>query len=265
MKTNFPTTDPTLNAILHEFTQRAQVILGSNLIALYLQGSFGVGDWDIYSDVDFLAAVEQDLSEREVSELNAMHAHIYDLGPEWARHLEGSYFPKELLKRGDPARTPLYYLDNTARSMIRSDHDNTLVVRWVVREHGIPLVGPDPRELIDPVPAADLKQEVRATMSEWAEEIFKGSYNINNRWAQPFAVISYCRMLQTLHTGTIESKIAGVRWGMGALDSRWTDLIQRAWEDRPDPNTKYRQKADPQDVQSTVEFIHYALSEGGKI
>ena len=134
------------------------------------------------------------------------------------------------------------------------------MVRWVTRECGITLAGPPPATLIEPVTAAALRREVRATMREWAEDITAGRYRIENRWAQPFVVLSYCRMLHTLRTGRIGSKLAGVRWGMGALDARWASLIQRAWDDRPDPPRKARLPADPQDLAATLDFMRSAIA-----
>ena len=259
MNTKFPTSDPELNTVLHEFVTSVQTILGSNFVSAYLQGSFAIGDWDTDSDVDFLVVVDHDISDMDLSALQAMHARIYNLETEWAKHLEGSYFTKEILKRSDPTKKEIWFLDNTFDKLILSDHDNTLVVRWVVREYGITLAGVDARELIDPVSADDLQQEVLAIMQKWAGEIFAGQWSMDNLWAQPFAVLGYCRMLHTLYTGRIASKLSGVTWAKSKLDSRWVSLIQRAWEERPNPSLKVRQTADPSEVNSTLEFISYAL------
>ena len=171
MNKNFPTSDSELNAILHEFVTSAQAILGNNFISAYLQGSFAVGDWDKDSDVDFTIVIEHEVSDADVLALQTMHARIFNVESEWAKHLEGSYFPKNILKSGDPMKKELLYLDNAHDKLIMSDHDNSLVVRWVVREYGITLAGFDPKELIDPVPADDLRQEVLAIMNEWAVDI----------------------------------------------------------------------------------------------
>jgi predicted nucleotidyltransferase len=259
MNTAFPTSNSELNAVLHEFVAGVQQILNKNLVSIYLQGSFAIGDWDMDSDVDFLIATEHEVPVADLPALQAMHARIYNLESEWAKHLEGSYFPKGILKISDPSRTKLLYLDNTHDKLIMSDHDNTLVVRWVVREYGITMAGCDPKELIEPVPADDLRQEVSTTMCEWAEEILDGKWKMDNGWAQPFAVLSYCRMLHTLHTGRIASKPSGAQWAKSSLDSRWTGLIQRAWGERPNPSLKVQQAADVNEVSSTVEFINYAL------
>ncbi len=248
-----------LNSVLSRLVGGIENTLKENLIGCYLQGSFAVGDWDIHSDVDFLVAIDQPLTARNVSDLQDLHARIYDLSSPWAQHLEGSYFPKNILRCGDPAGTPLFYLDNTARELIPSNHDNNLVVRWVVREKGILLSGPDPKQLIDPIRAEDLKAEILATMQEWQAQILSGMYKMDNRWAQPFVVLSYCRMLQTLQTGRIHSKSAGAGWARKNLDPRWFDLIDRALADRPEPSLKVVLPADPEDVQLTRDFMRYAL------
>jgi hypothetical protein len=254
-----PTSDPELNAVLHEFVTGIQSLLGENFIAAYLQGSFAVGDWDADSDVDFLVAIGHDISEADLPALQTLHARLYRLENSWAQHLEGSYFPRELLKHGDPTKKPLLFLDNAHDVLIRSDHDNSLVMRWVVREYGITLAGPNADELIDPVSADDLRAEISVVMEDWSKNILAGRWQMNNRWAQPFAVLSYCRMLHTLQTGRIHSKLAGVRWAEKTLDRQWTGLIQHAWEARPNPSLKVQQKADANDVENTLAFIQYAL------
>ncbi len=258
------TPNPELNAVLHQLVNGVQAVLGENFMAAYLQGSFALGDWDQDSDVDFLVAIQHDVSDADMLALQSVHSKIYNLETGWAQHLEGSYFPKEILKCADPTRTRLVYLDNAHEELIRSEHDNTLVVRWVVREYGITLAGPAPQALIGPLSADDLRQEVWATMQGWAQQIFADPEQMNNRWYQPYAVLSYCRMLHTLQTGRIASKPAGAQWAESALEPRWVGLIRRAWEERPDPSLKVRQKADPDDFARTLEFIQYALTASRK-
>jgi predicted nucleotidyltransferase len=259
-----PTPYPELNAVLREWLNTVREVLGDNFLAAYLQGSFALGDFDEHSDVDFLVALREEVSEPQLAGLQAAHARIYDLGSDWAKHLEGSYYPEKDLRRCDPASPPPWFLDNTFKVLARDPHDNTLVVRWVTRESGISLAGPDPKTLIDPVAAGDLKREVRATMRDWGSEILADPARVNNRWYQPYAVLSYCRMLHTLHTGTVESKPASARWAESALDPRWKGLIRRAWAERPNPSLKVRQPADPTDLQNTFEFIENALQLGSR-
>lgn len=255
MSAHQPTAFPDLNLVLTDLVRSAQSILQTNFVAAYLQGSFALGAGDRDSDVDWLIVIREDLSDQELAALQAMHHRIFASPSPWAQHLEGSYFPQDVLRQADPVKRPLYYLDNGSQELIRSAHDNELVVRWVTREHGITLAGPEAARLIEPVPATDLRQEVIETIHQWGDEILSGAYNINNRWAQPFAVISYCRMLHTLDTDRIDSKPAGVQWAKANLAHRWLPLIESAWAERPNPTTRVTEVADAADVQRTLDFI----------
>lgn len=258
----FPTPYADLNAVLEALVARQRGILDGTLVGVYLQGSFATGGCDRDSDVDWVAVTRRDLNDGEVARLQAMHGRLYGLESGWAQHLEGSYFPAGVLRPWARAGEPLWYLDNGATALERSAHDNSVVVRWVLREDGIALCGPAAATLIDPIPREALSAEVRATMREWGAALLADPAALDNRWYQPFAVLSYCRMLHTLATGRVGSKPEAARWAAGALDGRWAGLIARAWGERTDQYGKVRQKADPGDLGLTVEFIRYALGEG---
>ena len=130
-----------------------------------------------------------------------------------------------------------------------------------MRERGIALLGPDPRTLVAPVPADALHREIVETMRTWREQLLANPAALNNRFYQPCAVLSYCRMLHTLQIGRIESKPAGAAWAKLTLDGRWGPLIQQAMEDRPgDAAWKVQQEARSPDLESTWEFMQYALA-----
>ena len=228
----------------------------------YLQGSFAVGDFDEHSDVDFIVVTENELSSEQVAALQVMHDRVYMLESAWAQHLEGSYFPRQILR--DPARRglPLWYLDHGARALIRSDHCNTLLVRWVVRARGVTLAGPAPDSLVEPVSTEMLRAEMYATLMTWGEAILADPAPYNNRFYQSFIVLSYCRMLHDLERGYPGSKRAGAAWAKAALDPVWADLIDSAWDGRPDPAHQIREPADHQAFARTLQLVQYGMKEG---
>jgi predicted nucleotidyltransferase len=255
-----PTVYAQLNAVLVDLVEGAKNVLGPNFLAAYLQGSFALGDPDLHSDVDFLIVTHDEVSPLEESQLQTMHEKFPDLDVDWAKHLEGSYVAKAALKRPDPARTPWLYVDNGSRMLERSEHDNTAVTRWVVREYGVILDGPDPKSLVDPVTAAELRAEVAAVIPEWAGKLRADPEGMNNAWRQPHTVLSYCRTLQTLDSGRVTSKLEAGRWALRTLDSEWSNLIQRALDDRPDPWRRARESSDPAIVERTWAFIDYVVA-----
>lgn len=257
----FPTPYSDLNQVLSTLVSRIQAILDKNLVGFYLQGSFAVGDFDRDSDVDFLVVIENELSSDQVDALQVMHDQIYQLESKWAQHLEGSYFPREILRHHSKQGSQLWYLDNGARSLIQSDHCNTIVVRWVVREKGVTLAGPAPKALIDPISVDLLRADIYETIMTWGQEILDDPARFNNRFYQGFIVLSYCRMLHDLHRGTNGSKREGAEWAKVTLGPGWSDLIDRTWATRPDPSQKVRQPADPQDFDRTLKFVQYVMNE----
>jgi hypothetical protein len=231
-------------------------VLGENLVGAYLQGSFAVGDADEHSDVDFLVVLERELREEEQRALQALQKRLFALPNRWAQHLEGSYVPRDQLRRLDPERRGWFYFDNGATEPAWDNHDNTAVVRWSLRERGIVLAGPDPRTLVDRVTAAELRADALRTLEEWEEWL-----PTLKRWSarlQPLAVLSYCRILHTLEKGTIGSKGEAGEWALEALAPEWRGLVRRALDDRPDPWAKVRRNANPAAVAETCAFADYA-------
>jgi len=257
-----PTVFPELNEVLGELVRSVREALGGNFVAAYLQGSFAVGDADEHSDVDFLVVTKEEVTGEQEAALQAMHQRLYEVESPWAQHLEGSYIPRERLRRVDAARAPLLYLDNGSTELIRDNHDNTAVVRWSLREHGVVLAGPDPKSLVDPVPAEELRRDVLEAMEEW-ETWLRDSEDGIGRRLQGLLVLSYCRILHTLATGRVVSKREAGEWALGALEPEWTGLIQAALDDRPDPWRKVHQPADPDAAARSLAFMAYARGVAG--
>jgi Domain of unknown function (DUF4111)/Nucleotidyltransferase domain len=241
-----------------------QAILGESFCGAYLQGSFALGDADEESDVDFLVVTHDAVTDAQAAELQAMHRRIYALETPWAQHLEGSYPPREALRRVDPARSPWLYLDNGATDLVRDHHCNTAVVRWTLREHGVVLAGPPAETLVDPVSADELRSEMQTAARDWAEWAREPHPRFGpgamSRRQQSLLVLSFCRVLHTLASGRVTSKPEAGRWALQALDSEWASLIRRALDGRPDQWGQVHQQADERAVRRTLAFLDYALA-----
>ena len=127
---------------------------------------------------------------------------------------------------------PFLFLNNGSRILVRSEHDNTNVVRWLLREQGIVLHGPPAAALIDPVEPGALAAEVRQLAASFGNSLLTGETLLDALQLQGFTVIFYCRVLQSLATGRIPSKPGARRWGLAELGPRWGPLIEDAWRQR---------------------------------
>jgi hypothetical protein len=259
---------PELREVLHAFAGQVISGLGDNLTGLYMVGSLASGDFDSDSDVDFLAVTKGKLDKAGRIELQRIHTDIQKLGSYPAHHLEGSYISlKDLNDQETVGKKPLFYFDNGSITPEWSVHDNQWHVRWILRERGLTLFGVKPGSLMPAVPLQALLDEVRTAMHDH-REIFKNEMDgplsfCNSRFGQPHFVLTYCRMLQTLSTGTVQSKKAGMEWARKVVDNRWVLLIDQAWEERKGVRygIKIGQRAESERLTETLEFIDYAISQ----
>ena len=259
---------PELRQVLETFVSGVQDAVSANYVGAYLVGSLATGDFDRDSDIDFLVVTDGELTDPQVQSVRALHFEMHRLGCYPAQHLEGSYIPRDLLNRADQVGTqPLWYIDNGSTVLERSLHDNNWHVRWILRERAIILSGPDPKGLVQPVLPEALLSEMPVSFeklkSAFVSEIDKPLGWFNTRFAQSFTVLTCCRMLHTLESGVVRSKLAGVKWAERSLDKEWHKLIRQAWAEREGVRfgVKVRQLADTKRLQETARFIAYVQNE----
>jgi hypothetical protein len=207
----------------------AREVLGARFAGMYLYGSLATGDFaPERSDIDFLVVTEVELPDATVAALADLHARLAASGDPWFAHLEGSYVPREAMRRYDPegARHPHLPVGEALR--IEQHGADWVIQRWVLREHGVVLAGPEPRTFIDPV----TRPELRAAVAElvrgfWARQLVENDF-LAPREYQVFAVLSMCRALHTLECGGMLSKTAAARWAAGRLGDPWRATVERA-------------------------------------
>jgi predicted nucleotidyltransferase len=259
---------PELRDVLSVFADEIAAELGENLVGIYLVGSLASGDFDADSDVDFLVVTNTELTEASMKPLQEIQAKIHDMDGYPAKHLEGSYISLAALNDWKTVgKKKLYYFDNGSTTYERSTHDNQWHVRWILRERGITLLGPKPETILPEIPLHELRNEIKVAMLDvkqfFEDEIDRPLSFFNSRFGQSFTVLTYCRMLHTLHTGTVQSKKAGMHWAKQAVEQKWANLIEQAWQEREGVRfmLKIRQRAEQTLLYETLEFLRYAVSQ----
>lgn len=257
---------PELREVLSIFADEVAAELKENLVGMYLVGSIALGDFDLDSDVDFLVVTNTELAEANMKPLQDIQTTIHEMDCYPAKHLEGSYISISDLNDWETVgKKKLYYFDNGSTEYEQTIHDNQWHVRWILRERGITLVGQKPETILRAIPLNKLIGEIKASMLQ-SKEIFQGEINsplsfCNSRFGQSFFVLTYCRMLHTLHTGTVQSKKAGAAWAKQFVDAKWVKLIDQAWNEREGVRfmIKIHQRAEQSSLYETLEFVKYAI------
>jgi hypothetical protein len=143
--------------------------------------------------------------------------------------LEGSYVHKELIRRHDPNGAPCPTV-NEGKFFLDQRGSDWIIQRHVVREYGVVIGGPDPRTLIDPVSPEDIRSSVMGVLQEWWFPMLN-----NPSWLRDhddhyraFAVITMCRVIHALETGTITSKPKAIQFTRTKVPKHWLQLIDKA-------------------------------------
>lgn len=252
------TRDPEIQALLDQLLNQVQSILGSHFIGMYLDGSLTNNTFDQASDIDFIVVSDQEIRGELFLALQSMHDRIASLETPWAIQLEGSYISAQALRRYDPGNAlhPNLERGPGERLKLVEHHADWVLHRAIVRERGIVLVGPDPKQLIDPISATQLREAICSMLPIWAGYILDHPTVLHSRGYQSYVVLSLCRMLYTLQFGTIASKFEASQWAKQDLDQNWKPLIERAWKGRFIPDTD----SIAEDRYVTQEFLHHTLA-----
>jgi hypothetical protein len=243
---------PDVNAVLRELMSSVQDILGNRLLGMYLNGSLALGDFTHHrSDIDFVAVTHDALSPEMVSGLRTMHGRIAADFPRWGSELEGIYIPKHALRRYDPADANYPHIERGGHLIV--EHlDTTWIIQYhILREHGITLAGPPPHTLIDPIGPDELRKAQADLIRGWWALMVNDPFRLRHSGYQAYAVLTMCRILYTLHHGTIVSKPTAARWAQQAEAKPWAALIEQA--------LGWRELGEEAEVKEAVGLIRYVV------
>ena len=253
-QTTQPTAYPDVNAVLHELLSSVQAILGEYFVGLYLYGSLSSGDFNPgASDIDFIVVTTDDLPEEMIRLLSEMHVHLAaDRHLKWATKLEGAYISRQAVRRYDATHPPYPFLNEDQFHLTQLGTD-WIIQRHIIREQGVVIAGPEPKTLIDPVSAQDIRDAVLGIIRDWWQPMLDAPDFLQAGGGhQVFAILTMCRVLYTLHHGDVASKPVSARWALKKVDPRWVSLIEEAlaWQN----GMKFDK------LNETVEFIRYTVA-----
>lgn len=223
-----------VNELVQAVLDGARGVLGECFVGMYLDGSLANGGFDQGSDIDFVVVSEEAVAGDLFLVLREMHNRISRLDTPWAIQLEGSYISRQGIRRYDPAATLFPNLERGPGERLKmAEHDRLWAVhRWILRERGIRVVGPEPRMLIDLVETAELREGALHTLGTWASGLAEHPEQMNSKGYQSYVVLTLCRILYTLECGTVVSKQMAADWAMGTQGERFGKLIEQALRER---------------------------------
>ncbi|MFJ6651818.1 aminoglycoside adenylyltransferase domain-containing protein [Microbacterium sp. NPDC091313] len=218
-----------LDAVLARVVANAAEVYGTELVGVYLEGSFALGGADEESDCDAVIVVARGTSVEQLARLRDAHRALAAHDP-WARRLELSYAPAAELADIAATGRAWPYLDHGSDRLELEAHGDTLVTRWVLHHCGIALTGAPPASVAPDVPVPRMRADAAARIARSAG-IWREGFAWD-AWGQRYAVLTMARLLRTARRGDVVSKPEAVAWARGVLDPGWHDLVTTALAER---------------------------------
>ena len=228
--TAYPQIDETLRALL----SGSRAILSDDLFGMYLFGSLASGGFDAEtSDIDFVVVTRADIGAATQAALGRLNARMQAGGSPWAAKLEGSFLPLHVFEDFNPTCAMYPTIGMGGRYGLDHKGIEHALQRFLLREDGIALAGPEPKTFIAPVGPQALKAEALDLLQGWWQSQLDDPVRLRRRGYQAYAVVTMCRALHTLATGGVASKPAAARWARPRVPEPSRALIDRAlvWRD----------------------------------
>jgi predicted nucleotidyltransferase len=214
-----------LSVLLQELKTQLPILLGRNLVGVYLYGSLTQGAFNPKrSDVDLIVVTRRDLSATEFRRVAAWLKRTRAAN-DWTARLQMSFLIRDQVLTMN-AKACLYQFGE----LRRSGSDGNPIIWLNVLRSGVVLYGTRPESFVPEITreilSAALVREVgylRAEICEQPQSVWRdvASY-------RAYAVLTLCRILYSHRHGTIGSKQRAAKWALEHLPASWHALIRQA-------------------------------------
>lgn len=241
--------------------------LRDRFYGLYIYGSIPLGAFDeITSDIDLIALTHDDLAPDDLDKLETLHGRLgqeHELG----NRLAVMYIPlRDLGKRNAEVLPYPYAADGEFH---RSGHfDLNGVAWWLVKHHGIALLGPEPGAL--------------QLATSWDDVLEDMRYNLNSYWARNHAglaarpdivlddysvvyiVSTLCRILSTVEDGGIPTKPQALSQWHDRLPAQYRRLIDEALHINRHADAQSLYQSASELREDMLSFLAYSIERGNR-
>ena len=211
--------------LLDDLVARLLVLLGRNLVGLYLYGSLTQSAFNpARSDVDCIVVTERDLSDAQFRRLREWLA-LSTKSNRWTARLQMSFLLRdEVLTKNSPSC--LYQFGK----LKRGKSDANPIIWMNVLKSGEILYGPRPESFVPDITPQILLQALVREVGYLREEIIAKP---RSKWRdvafyRAYAVLTLCRILYSSRMGTVTSKPRAAWWAISHLPIEWSEIITQA-------------------------------------
>jgi len=219
-----------VNQVLAVLAGQLPGILGEGLVGFYLTGSLTYGDFDPgSSDIDYLVVLHAGIDHTQRAGLVRLHDEIGARFPVWRERIEGSYVTLDMLPSVAPPTRGRPYVNQGAFWEPDPPYGNEWLLNlFVLRECGISLFGPSPKELLAPVAIEDVREASRRDLAEdWVPRLADPGFPPDSHH-EAYVTLTLCRILHRAVHDEVASKRVASAWVKDRYGEPWRSLVERA-------------------------------------
>lgn len=248
-----------VNSILQFFTEGIVRVFKENLMGLYLTGSLSYGAFNYASsDIDLTVILRNPISMTELDAIRRFHLQVEEKFNKWARRLECSYMPVEMLSSILPPKKPRpWYWGGEGILYEEAPYGNEWIINnYLLYNHAISLVGPNFKELTSPIDIGEVQKAcIRDLFKEWEPKIANKDWLKNSHY-QSYFILNLCRILYTVMCKSAGSKKTAAAWVKSRYGEPWAGSINAAEQWHYGVELNLQEKA--------VEFIYFVIDQVSK-
>jgi len=219
-------------AVLDDLAAGIQVVLGENVLGIYLYGSAVFGNFDPgTSDLDLTAILECPVTAGELGKLGEMHRRIVRDHPGWNDRIEVQYIDRDALRTFRTQRSHMANISPGEPLHMIETGIEWLMNWYLITHHGVTVIGPNPQTLIPEISDEEFVDSARDHAREWSGRIGE----IDGTRSQSYAVLTMSRALFTHRTGKHVSKPDAAHWIIANFPEKRA-LLERAIAWRVSPS-----------------------------
>jgi hypothetical protein len=219
---------PSIQPLLDDYISRVNEQLPGLLQAFYLEGSIALeGFNERFSDVDFVAILSRKPNPTDIEMLGHIHKVVEKNDPRWK--LSGHYLTANDLDCFDKVGPHPCFHNGALR--LDGHFELQAVEGWILKNHGIAILGPQPQELPFAVDWDLLIEKMRKNLnSYWASWTRRPDRFVVmlTDWGIQWTVLGVLRQFYSFRENTITTKTKAGEYALTCVSPRWHPLVQEA-------------------------------------
>jgi hypothetical protein len=214
--------------LLRDYLSLVNRHLPDLLWAFYLEGSIALGGFnERFSDIDFVAMLHRRTDSTDLEALRHIHQVVEKKDPRWK--LSGSYLPSDALDCPDKVKAHPYYRGGVLRLTRQFEWQS--VEGWILKNHGISIIGPEPQELSFTIDwdllIAKMRENLNSYWASWTKRPDRFIVMLFD-WGIQWTVLGVLRQFYSFRENTITTKTEAGKYALTCLPIRWHPLVQEA-------------------------------------